>query len=49
MLDCLPEEAIDAAFEHVGEGVDTPLLTFEIRHLGGALGRPGTHLSGAGR
>src|SRR5262249_23101798 len=40
MLDCLPEEAIDAAFAHVGAGVESPLLSFEIRHLGGALGRP---------
>ena len=40
MLDCLTDETIDAALEHVGPGKETPLLMFELRHLGGALARP---------
>jgi hypothetical protein len=36
----LSDEAIDAWVATVGPGSDSPLLLSEIRHLGGALGRP---------
>jgi hypothetical protein len=36
----LPDEAIDAFAELAGPGSGSPLLLSEIRHLGGALGRP---------
>ena len=40
MLGSLPPEAIDAVVEAAGPGVASPLLLVELRHLGGALGRP---------
>ena len=40
MLSEAPPAAIDALVEAEGPGVDTPLLSVELRHLGGALGRP---------
>jgi hypothetical protein len=36
----LPDEAIDAFVGLVGPESDSPLVLAEIRHLGGALGRP---------
>jgi len=36
----LPDEAIDAFAAVAGPGSGSPLLLSEIRHLGGALGRP---------
>ena len=36
----LPNHAIDAFVEAAGENAQFPLLTVELRHLGGALGRP---------
>jgi FAD/FMN-containing dehydrogenase len=38
-LDVLPAEAIDALVDAAGPGSGSPLLSVEIRHLGGALGR----------
>jgi FAD/FMN-containing dehydrogenase len=40
VLDDLPEEAVDALLGRVGPGTTTSLLFAELRHLGGALGRP---------
>jgi FAD/FMN-containing dehydrogenase len=36
----LPDEAINAFYEAAGPESDSPLLLAELRHLGGALGRP---------
>jgi hypothetical protein len=36
----LPDEAIDAFVGVAGPGSSSPLLLSELRHLGGALGRP---------
>ena len=36
----LPQEAVDAFVEVAGQNARFPLLTVELRHLGGALGRP---------
>ncbi len=36
----LPDEAIEAFVALVGPDTGSPLLAVEIRHLGGALGRP---------
>jgi hypothetical protein len=36
----LPDEAIDAFVAAAGPGSGSPLLLTELRHLGGALGRP---------
>jgi hypothetical protein len=36
----LPDEALDAFTEAGGPDSDSPLLLAELRHLGGALGRP---------
>ena len=40
VLQELSDEAIDACVAAVGPGSGTPLLLSELRHLGGALGRP---------
>lgn len=40
MLAELPAQAIDAFLDVAGETAQFPLLTVELRHLGGALGRP---------
>lgn len=40
MLRELPDEAIDAFASVAGSESSTPLLLTELRHLGGALGRP---------
>ena len=40
MLGELGEEAVAALLAEVGPGTTTSLLFAEIRHLGGALGRP---------
>jgi len=37
----LPDEAIDAFVSVAGPGSGSPLLLSELRHIGGALGRPG--------
>ena len=43
MLGDLPAAAIDAFVEVAGPGSGSPLLSAEIRHLGGALARPQDH------
>lgn len=35
----VPAEAVDALLDLAGPGRETPLLSIEVRHLGGALGR----------
>jgi len=35
-----PAQAVDAFVEVAGQAAEFPLLTVELRHLGGALGRP---------
>jgi FAD/FMN-containing dehydrogenase len=40
MLAELPSQALNAFVEAAGEAAQFPLLTVELRHLGGALGRP---------
>ena len=40
MLDDVPPEAIDTFAALNGPGSGSPLLMAELRHLGGALGRP---------
>jgi hypothetical protein len=40
MIAELPKPAIDAFIEAAGENAQFPLLTAELRHLGGALSRP---------
>lgn len=47
MLASLSDEVIDAVVATIGAGTDSPLLTFEFRHLGGALARPGTGALGS--
>jgi FAD/FMN-containing dehydrogenase len=42
LLEQLPDKAIDELISLVGPGSGSPLLTFELRHLGGALARPET-------
>ena len=39
-LSDLPEAAIDSLVAVAGPDADTPLLSVEVRHLGGALARP---------
>ena len=39
-LSDLPDGAIDAVVALAGPAADTPLLSVEVRHLGGALARP---------
>jgi FAD binding domain-containing protein len=41
LLDDLPEAAIDALVATAGPGTNSPLASVEIRHLGGAVERPG--------
>ena len=40
LLGDLDDDTIDEILRHVGPGSNSPLLAFELRHLGGALGRP---------
>ena len=40
MLESLPAEAVDELVRVLGPGSSSPLLSVEVRHLGGALGRP---------
>lgn len=40
MLESLPAKAVDELIRVVGPDSGSPLLTVEVRHLGGALGRP---------
>jgi hypothetical protein len=40
LLHALPSEAIDALLAVAGPDTDSPLLTLEVRHIGGAAGRP---------
>ena len=40
MIDRLPAAAIDALIQAAGPGAAIPLLSVEVRHLGGELGRP---------
>ena len=46
LITSLPEEAITSFVRVAGPGVDSPLLSVELRHLGGAL-RPGVTPGGA--
>jgi hypothetical protein len=46
LLTGLPAEAVDAVLSASGPGVDSPLLSVEFRHLGGALA-PGASTGGA--
>ena len=46
LITSLPAEAIDAAVRVVGPGVECPLLSFELRHIGGMLA-PGRMKGGA--
>ena len=36
----LPAEAVDALLDATGPGTESPLLSIEVRHLGGAAARP---------
>jgi FAD/FMN-containing dehydrogenase len=49
-LDSLSAETVDALVDGFGEGSGSPLMMVELRHIGGALARPGTsalsHLPG---
>jgi len=40
MIDQLPGEAVDAIVQTAGAGAEFPLLSVEIRHLGGEFARP---------
>lgn len=40
MIAELPARALDTFSEIAGDAAEFPLLTVELRHLGGALGRP---------
>ena len=40
ILDDLPGAAIDALLALAGPGIESPLLAVDLRHLGGAIGRP---------
>jgi hypothetical protein len=40
MLSGFPAEAVEALVEHEGPGAETPLLSIEVRALGGALAEP---------
>ncbi|HEY8465528.1 MAG TPA: FAD-binding oxidoreductase [Solirubrobacterales bacterium] len=47
MLADLNDDVITAVDETIGAGTDSPLITFEFRHLGGALARRGTGALGS--
>jgi hypothetical protein len=40
LLDALPDEAVDRFVDVAGPGSGSPLVSAEIRHVGGAAGRP---------
>ena len=40
LLASFNDSAVDALIETAGPGVDVPLIFAEVRHMGGALGRP---------
>lgn len=40
LLASFNDDAVDALIEAAGPGVDVPLIFAEVRHMGGALGRP---------
>jgi FAD binding domain len=40
LVQALPDQAIDALVEAAGPEAGSPLLSAELRHVGGALGRP---------
>ena len=40
MIDQLPGEAVDAIVQTAGAGAEFPLLSVEVRHLGGEFARP---------
>jgi FAD binding domain/Berberine and berberine like len=42
LLGNIPADAIDALVGTAGPGTSSPLLSIEVRHLGGAAGRPAT-------
>ena len=43
LLEELPAEAVDALVATAGAGTETPLLSVEVRHLGGAVARAEAH------
>jgi hypothetical protein len=45
LLRDLPAAAVDALLAVAGPGTGSPLTVLELRHLGGAVGRPGPHPS----
>src|SRR5206468_1280092 len=49
LLDSLPADAVDALVATAGAGTDTPLLSIELRHLGGAVGRAEAHHGAAAK
>jgi FAD/FMN-containing dehydrogenase len=49
LLDDLAAEAVDALVATAGAGTDTPLLSIELRHLGGAVGRAEPHHGAAAK
>ena len=48
LLDELPDAVVDELIANVGAGSDTPLLSVEIRHTGGALARAQEDAAAAG-
>jgi FAD/FMN-containing dehydrogenase len=40
VIECLPDEAIEALVAAAGPGSGSPFISVELRQLGGALGRP---------
>jgi hypothetical protein len=49
LLDDLPAAAVDALVATAGAGTDTPLLSIELRQLGGAVGRAQAHHGAAAK
>jgi FAD/FMN-containing dehydrogenase len=48
LLDDLPASAVDALIAVAGHGSGSPLLSVELRHLGGAVGRRPAHAGAVG-
>jgi hypothetical protein len=48
LLDDLPASAVDALIAVAGHGSGSPLLSVELRHLGGAVGRRPDHAGAVG-
>jgi UDP-N-acetylenolpyruvoylglucosamine reductase len=49
LLDELPPEAVEALIATAGAGTPTPLLSIELRHLGGAVARTADHHGAAAK